>query len=93
MAGGPNSVRRKVYAWEAHQYQICLVETPQAKKPRINLAPLTFSGEDALVVSLQIFNFTMHWILIDNGSLVDIFYFSTYEKLVVEETQLVSASS
>lgn len=44
-----------------------------------------------LVVSLQISTFTMHRVLIDDGSLADILYLSAYETLGVEETQLLSA--
>lgn len=84
-AADPNSGGRKAYAQEAHQHQICLAGAPMAKKPRVTAATLTFSNKDArvlyphtdaLVVSLQIFNFVVHRVLIDNGSSADILYLS-----------------
>lgn len=91
---------RKAYAREAHQHQICLAETLLAKKPRVIAATLSFFGKDPervlyphtdpLVVSLQISNFTMHCVLIDNGSSADILYLFAYEKLGVEEVHFKS---
>ena len=34
--------------------------------------------DDALVVSLQVGDYNMHWVLVDNGSSADILYYPTF---------------
>lgn len=86
-----------------HQHQICLVEVPLGKKLKVPLILLTFTNidaerilyphTDALVILLQISNFTVHHVQIDNGSSADILYLSAYEKLRVEEVRLKTGST
>jgi hypothetical protein len=47
---------------------------------------------DALVVTLIIANHNVHCILVDNGSLADILYWSAFKKLNLEQEKIVQTS-
>ena len=56
---------------------------------RINNPVIEFSEEDArrlhhlyddaLVVSIQVGDYNMHWVLVDNGSSTDILYYPAFQ--------------
>ena len=66
---------------------------------RINNPVIGFSEEharrlhhphdDALVASLRVANYNMHWVLVDNGSLTDILYYSTFQQMRIDREQPV----
>ena len=35
--------------------------------------------DDALVVSIQVGDYNMHWVLVDNGNSTDILYYSAFQ--------------
>ena len=45
--------------------------------------------DDALVVSLQVGDYNMHQVLVDNGSLTDILYYSAFQQMRIDREQLV----
>lgn len=47
---------------------------------------------DALVVTLTMANHNIHHILVDNGSLADILYWSTFKKLNLGQERIVPTS-
>ena len=59
------------------------------KMTRINNPVIEFSEEDArrlhhlhddaLVVSIQVGDYNMHWVLVDNGSSTDILYYPAFQ--------------
>ena len=48
---------------------------------------------DALVVSLQIKDYNIHRVLVDNGSLMDILYYPTFQQIRIDRKQLVSINA
>jgi len=40
--------------------------------------------DDALVVSIWIGDYNTHWVLVDNGSSVDILYYPTFQKMRID---------
>ena len=44
--------------------------------------------DDALVVSLQIGDYNMHRVLVDNGSLADILYYPAFQQMRINREQL-----
>ena len=40
--------------------------------------------DDALVVSIQIGDYNTHWVLIDNGSYVDIVYYLAFQQMRID---------
>ena len=78
---------------KAHKTYLKMVHTVQLtgsvpKIPRVYNPTIEFSEDDArrlhhphddaLVVSLQIGDYNMHWVLVDNGSLADILYYQAF---------------
>ena len=45
--------------------------------------------DDAFVVSLQVGDYNMHRVLVDNGSLADILYYSAFQQMRIDREQLV----
>ena len=44
--------------------------------------------DDALVVSLQIGDYNMHWVLVDNGSSADIMYYPAFQQMRIDRERL-----
>ena len=45
--------------------------------------------DDALVVSLRVGDYNMHWVLIDNGILANILYYPAFQQIRIDKEQLV----
>ena len=45
--------------------------------------------DDLLVVNLRVGDYNMHWVLVDNGSSVDILYYPTFQQMRIDRDQLV----
>ena len=68
------------------------------KMPRIDNPVIGFSKDDAwrlhhphddaLVVSLQIGDHNMHWVLVDNGSSADILYYPAFQQIRIDREWL-----
>ena len=66
--------------------------------PRIDNPVIRFSEDDArrlhhphddaLVVSLQIGDYNMHRVLVDNGSSADILYYPTFQQMRIDKERL-----
>ena len=48
---------------------------------------------DALIVSLRVGDYNMHWVLVDNGSSVDILYYPAFQQMRIDREQLVPANA
>lgn len=78
---------KKSYMREAQHQQFCLVEQP-IKRPKVDWVSISFDKEDAvgvfqphndtLVISVMITNFSVHRVLVDDGSLADILFLKVY---------------
>ena len=65
------------------------------KMMRINNPVIEFSEEDArrlhhrhddaLVVSIQVGDYNMHWVLVDNGSSTDILYYPAFQQMRIDK--------
>ena len=49
--------------------------------------------DDALVVSLRVGDYNMHWVLIDNGILANILYYPAFQQIRIDKEQLVSINA
>ena len=73
------------------------------KMPRINNPTIEFSEDnarrlhnphdDALVVSLQIGDYNMHRVLVDNGSSADILYYPAFQQMRIDREQLTQTNA
>ena len=45
--------------------------------------------DDALVVSLRVGDYNMHWVLVDNGNSADILYYPAFQQMRIDREQLV----
>ena len=85
----------KTYLKMVHSVQL-IGSVP--KMPRIDNPVIGFSKDDArrlhhphddaLVVSLQIRDYNMHRILVDNGSSADILYYPAFQQMRIDTEQL-----
>ena len=86
---------RKTYLRMVHSVQLT---GSVPKMPRIDNPVIKFSEDDArrlhhphddvLVVSLQIGDYNMHRVLIDNGSSVDILYYPAFQQMRIDRERL-----
>ncbi|XP_030946323.1 uncharacterized protein LOC115970840 [Quercus lobata] len=94
-AAGSSKKARKTYLGMIHSIQL----TGSAPKmPRINNPVIGFSEDvarrlhhphdDALVVSLQIGDYNMHRVLVDNGSSADILYYPAFQQMRIDKEWL-----
>ena len=40
--------------------------------------------DDALVVSIRVEDYNMHWVLVDNGNSVDILYYPAFQQMGID---------
>ena len=88
---------------KAHKTYLKMVHTVQLtgsvpKIPRVYNPTIEFSEDDArrlhhphddaLVISLQIGDYNMHRVLVDNGSSVDILYYPAFQQMRIDREQL-----
>ncbi|XP_050245565.1 uncharacterized protein LOC126693582 [Quercus robur] len=89
---GSSKKARKTYLRTVHSVQL-IGSIP--KMPRIDNPVKNFSEDDArrlhhphddtLVVSLQIGDYNMHWVLVDNGSSADILYYLALQQMRIDK--------
>ena len=48
---------------------------------------------DALVVSIRMGDYNTHWVVVDNGSFVDILYYLTFQQMRIEKEWLISTNA
>ena len=54
---------------------------------------LHHSHDDALIVSIQIGDYNIHWVLVDNGSSVDILYYPAFQQMWINREHLVPTNA
>ena len=93
---------------KAHKTYLRMVHTVQLtgsipKMPRVDNPTIKFSEDDAqrlhhphddtLVVSLQIGDYNMHRVLVDNGSSADILYYLTFQQIRIDKERLTPTNA
>jgi len=94
-ATGSSKKARKTYLRMVHSVQLTGFVP---KMPRIDNRVIGFSEDDArrlhhlhdnaLVVSLQIRDYNMHRVLVDNGSSADILYYPAFQQMRIDRERL-----
>ena len=92
---GSSKKARKTYLRMVHSVQLT---GSVPKMPRIDNPVIKFSEDDArrlhhphddaLVVSLQIGDYNMHRVLVDNGSSADILYYPAFQQMRIDKERL-----
>ena len=99
-AVGSSRKARKTYPRMVHSVQLT---GSVPKMPRIDNLVIGFSEDDArrlhhpyddaLVVSLQIGDYNMHQVLVDNGSSADILYYLAFQQMRIDKERLTSTNA
>ena len=94
-AAGSSKKARKTYLRMVHSVQLTgsVPKMPRIDNPIINFSEddvrrLHHPHDDALVVSLQIEDYNMHRVLVDNGSLADILYYPAFQQMRIDKERL-----
>jgi hypothetical protein len=92
VAGGVSCTSRKAYARQVHNV---FVVQRTLKDIRLDDQIISFSEEDArgthqphndaLVITMNIANFTTRWVKIDNGNSADILYLPAYQQMKLDK--------
>ena len=97
---GSSKKARKTYLRMVHSVQFT---GSVPKMARIDNPFIGFSEDDArrlhhphddtLVVNLQIGDYNMHWVLIDNGSSADILYYPVFQQIRIDRERLTPTNA
>ena len=49
--------------------------------------------DDALVVSIRVGDYNVHWMLVDNGSSADILYYSAFQQMRIDRARLIPTNA
>ena len=87
---------RKTYLRMVHSIQLTgsVPKMPRIDNPIIGFSEddarrLHHSHDDALVLSLQIGDYNMHWVLVNNGSSADILYYLAFQQMRIDRGRLI----
>ena len=69
------------------------VDNPTIKLSKDDAQKLHHPYDDALVVSLQIGDYNMHRILVDNRSSADILYYPAFQQMKIDRERLTSTNA
>ena len=69
------------------------VDNPTIKFSEDDTRRLHDPHDDALVVSLQIGDYNMHRVLVDNGSSVDILYYPAFQQMRIDKERLTPTNT
>ena len=96
VGGGESSSARKAHLRSIRSAEVVEVQAV-SKLPRLNTS-ITFSDsdlegcqhphDDPLVIQAVVANKTVHWVLIDNGSSVDIIFTSAFDKMGIRRERM-----
>ena len=94
-ATGSSKKARKTYLRMVHSVQLTgsvpkmlRIDNPVIKFSEDDAQRLHHPHDDALVVSLQIGDYNMHRVLVDNGSSADILYYPAFQQMRIDKEQL-----
>ena len=49
--------------------------------------------DDALVVSIRVGDYNVHWVLVDNGNSADILYYPVFQQMGIDRTRLIPTNT
>ena len=49
--------------------------------------------DDALVVSIRVGDYNVHWVLVDNGSSADILYYPAFQQMGIDKARLIPTNA
>ena len=99
-AAGSSKKACKTYLMMVHNVQLT---GSISKITRMDNPVIGFSEEDAwrlhhphddtLVISLQVGDYNMHWVLVDNGSSANIMYYPTFQQMRIDRERLIPTNT
>ena len=99
-AAGSSKKARKTYLRMVHSVQFTgsVPKMPRIDNPVIGFSEddawrLHYPHDDALVVSLQIGDYNMHRVLVDNGNSADILYYPAFQQMRIDREQLTPTNA
>ena len=99
-AAGSSKKARKTYLKMVHSVQLTgsVLKMPRIDNPVIKFSKddarrLHHPHDDAFVVSLQIGDYNMHRVLVDNGSSVDILYYPAFQQMRIDRERLTPTNA
>ena len=100
IAAGSSKKGHKTYFKMVHTVQLTsfVPKMPQVDNPTIEFLEddarrLHYLHDDALVISLQIGDYNMHRVLIDNDSSADILYCPTFQQMKIDKERLTPTNA
>ena len=94
-AAGSSKRAHKTYLRMVHTVQLTsfIPKMPRVGNPTIEFLEddtrrLHHPHGDALVISFQIGDYNMHWVLVDNGSSANILYYPTFQQMRIDKERL-----
>ena len=95
-ATGSSKKAHKTYLRMVHNVQltgfvpkITWVDNPVIRFLEEDARRLHHQHDDALVVSLQVGDYNMHWVLVDNGSSANILYYPAFQQMRIDKERLI----
>ncbi|XP_065634084.1 uncharacterized protein LOC112032987 [Quercus suber] len=99
-AAGSSKKARKTYLRMVHNVQLTgfVLKIAQIESPIIGFSKedarrLHHPHDDALVMTLQVGDFNIHRVLIDNDSSTDILYYPTFQQIRIDKERLVPTNA
>ena len=93
---GSSKKAHKTYLRMVHNLQltssipkIARMDNPVIRFSEEDAQRLHHPHDDALVVSLQVRDYNMHQVLVDNGSSADILYYPTFQQMRIDKERLI----
>nr|XP_023887813.1 uncharacterized protein LOC111999933 [Quercus suber] len=100
VARGSSKSLKKAYATEVNSVhsRFSHLKVPRCSEPNIVFFEKDDRGirqphDNPLVIMLRMEEFNMHWVLVDNGSSIDIIYLSSFQQIKLNEERLRPFSS
>ena len=100
VATGSSKKARKTYLRMVQNVQLTGVvpKTARREGPVIGFSEedkrcLHHPHDDALIVSLRVGDYNIHWVLIDNGSSTDILYYIAFQQMRIDRERLIPTNA
>ncbi|XP_023895822.1 uncharacterized protein LOC112007679 [Quercus suber] len=97
---GSSKKARKTYLWMVQNVQLTVSVPKIARResPIIGFSEedaqcLHHPHDDALVVSIRVGDYNVHWVLIDNGIKANILYYLVFQQMGIDRNKLILTSS
>ena len=99
-AAGSSKKAHKTYLRMVHNVQLIgfVPKIAQMDNPVIGFSEedarrLHHPHDDALIISLQVKDYNMHRVLVDNGSSADILYFPAFQQMRIDRERLIPTNA